>query len=328
MSGGSQDPAASGLSDVPEPQVLGEPRRSEAEVRGDGRVSRNLGDAAALVEPGHSREPEPSGPPAPASRTEGGGGESNDAGGSAKLLEFVQKLVLLIIGFVLTGLIGMAIAENLKRSFALEDFRIKTYQSDLEREQKIFEAISGLFDRRLFRMRRVVDAFETNMSPEMQIQRVNDYRSVFLEWNDALNKNRAYFYFYFCAAKTGGSGDGAAAATETTEAQRCRDRYDSAVSEFNGAHKLVQKLIEHSPDGAPKEAETVLNDLNVTVFFMDELMLQRMSQERESYERIMEGQSRWSAWLPAWLGGRGGQRVSTETRRGLLPAAREWNGGQ
>lgn len=57
--------------------------------------------------------------------------------------DFLQKLALLLVGFVLTGIVGVFVAEHIKRSFAIQDLKISGYKAHLEDQRNLAEKISS-----------------------------------------------------------------------------------------------------------------------------------------------------------------------------------------
>src|SRR5215468_110558 len=59
---------------------------------------------------------------------------------------FLQKLVLLLIGFALTSLLGTYLANQFRRESAKTEFEVATMQADISRSITVFEALSQLMD--------------------------------------------------------------------------------------------------------------------------------------------------------------------------------------
>ncbi len=56
--------------------------------------------------------------------------------------DFLQKLALLVVGFALTGIFGVLVAEHVKRSFAIQDLRISGYKDHLEDQRKLADTLT------------------------------------------------------------------------------------------------------------------------------------------------------------------------------------------
>ena len=78
---------------------------------------------------------------------------------------FFENLILLVIGFMLTTLVGGFLADRFRRENAKTELEIAAMQSDIGRSVQVFENISQLMDKRLFRMRRL----HAHESPHFQM---------------------------------------------------------------------------------------------------------------------------------------------------------------
>ncbi|MEV0821935.1 peptidoglycan-binding domain-containing protein [Nonomuraea rubra] len=113
-----------------------------------------------------------------------------------------NQLVLLGLGFVLTTVLGGALGYLFQRRAWAHQH--KTQQREREREQasRVFEEISSLLDKRLYRMRLVLWAAKRRVSGssnEPLSEARERYREVLLLWNDNLNRNLALTQAYFGA---------------------------------------------------------------------------------------------------------------------------------
>jgi len=104
-----------------------------------------------------------------------------------RLGPFIEKLVLLILGFALTTAVGAYLSNQFRTESTRVELEIAAMESDINRAVQAFEAISQLMDKRLFRMRRVHDVL-IGAAAEEREQRLADYRTAFVEWNDNLNR--------------------------------------------------------------------------------------------------------------------------------------------
>jgi hypothetical protein len=112
--------------------------------------------------------------------------------------------VLLLAGFVLTSIVGGALAYGFQQRAWRHQYRAQ--RADLVREQALstFEEVSILLDQRLYRMRRVFWAarrLAREPARERQTTGLDDelaeYRSVVRKWNDNLNRIPALVHTYF-----------------------------------------------------------------------------------------------------------------------------------
>lgn len=123
-----------------------------------------------------------------------------------------EQLQLLVIGWLLTGVLGAAIAYGFQRYAWNHQHEVQqrdwkhqheVQQRDEERQQalKAFEEVSTLLDKRLYRMKRLHWAAKNTArgagdEKEMDLARTA-YREVLFEWNDNLNRTLALVETYF-----------------------------------------------------------------------------------------------------------------------------------
>jgi hypothetical protein len=95
---------------------------------------------------------------------------------------FSEKLVLLVVGFGLTTLVGGYLADQFRKESARTALELADMQMDITQSVQLFEIISQLMDKRLFRMRRMHDVYDVEPAPyvlNQKEQRLSDYRAVF-----------------------------------------------------------------------------------------------------------------------------------------------------
>jgi len=108
---------------------------------------------------------------------------------------------LLVLGFLLTSVLGGALA------YYFQDRTWKHQRSAQQRDQrreqamKVFEEVSSLLDKRLYRMRLLFWAAKRRApagrdSPDLR-EALDEYRHVVAEWNDNLNRTLALVHTYF-----------------------------------------------------------------------------------------------------------------------------------
>ncbi len=112
-----------------------------------------------------------------------------------------QEIVNLIIGFVLTTVLGGALGSYLQQRSWNHQNEAHLKEEELKRANEVCESVSQLLDRRLYRMRRLYFACQGyaqgSTSQEVLEQRLQDYDKVLYEWNDRLNLNLALVGTYF-----------------------------------------------------------------------------------------------------------------------------------
>jgi hypothetical protein len=112
-----------------------------------------------------------------------------------------QGLVNLIVGFVLTSVLGGALGSILQQRTWNHQNEVRLKEEELKQAKDTSEAISQLLDKRLYRMLRlyyaISDALDSSFSQEVLKERLHDYDLVLFEWNDRLNMNLALVGTYF-----------------------------------------------------------------------------------------------------------------------------------
>jgi hypothetical protein len=119
----------------------------------------------------------------------------------------MSALLPVIIGFLLTTVLGGLLATYLQRQSWSHQFRAQAAAQDIDRATQVFEEVSRLLDRRLYRMRRLYWALcaDVDSPPRADAQaRMDDYVAVLYEWNDGINRNLALLERYFGSAARDG----------------------------------------------------------------------------------------------------------------------------
>ena len=112
----------------------------------------------------------------------------------------MSALLPIFVGFLLTTVLGGLLGTYLQQRSWSHQFQAQNDARDLERATEVFEEVSRLLDRRLYRMRRLYWALsaETESSTRGQAEvRMADYVSVVYEWNDGINRILALLERYF-----------------------------------------------------------------------------------------------------------------------------------
>lgn len=197
--------------------------------------------------------------------------------------DFFEKLLLLIIGFALTSLLGGYLTNQFRTETAKTDFEVAAMQADLSRSVQVFESLSQLMDKRLYRMRRLHDVFAGNVGSDALLQRLSDYRAVLFEWNDNLNRYRSLYAFYFS------SGDGRQGRGAQVDVG-CTSSFEAVARNFADAHIELQKLVDKKRDGSEKRAQAMLDELNYCVYGLDQSMLVHTNDLRLAYRNKIANQ--------------------------------------
>jgi peptidoglycan hydrolase-like protein with peptidoglycan-binding domain len=112
-----------------------------------------------------------------------------------------QQLLLLVVGFVLTSVLGGLLGYLLQSRAWAHQHDVQRRDEERQQALKTFEEISLLLDRRLYRMRRLYWAARRKAQgtgDEAGLTSAqDDYREVLAEWNDNLNRTLALVETYF-----------------------------------------------------------------------------------------------------------------------------------
>jgi hypothetical protein len=112
-----------------------------------------------------------------------------------------DPIVLLVLGFLLTSVLGGGLAYLFQQRAWRHQYEIQ--KQDLHHQQalKTFEEQSSLLDQRLYRMRLIFWAAtrlaRQPLKPASLDTELTDYRAVLRVWNDNLNRNLALIDTYF-----------------------------------------------------------------------------------------------------------------------------------
>jgi hypothetical protein len=192
---------------------------------------------------------------------------------------FIEKVVLILITFGLTTILGTELTERYKKASASKEFEIAAMSSDLSRSVTTFEDISRALDERLFRMRQLSDVFDGSISDDALTDRRLEYRKVFLSWNDNLNRRAALFDFYFGQPRKIG---------QDAVVGNCYESFYAVADKFRSAHQSLQRLIDKRPDSSVSILKSELDEINVCNYFLDQFMLTKMMSQRATHrERII-----------------------------------------
>lgn len=210
-------------------------------------------------------------------RQDSSSGVDNDDRGKPKPFSgFFEKVVLLVIGFALTTAVGGFLSDRFRRETARTELEIAAMQSDIGRSVQVFENISQLMDKRLFRMRRLHDVFNGNVGPDAYPQRLSDYRNVLIEWNDNLNRYRALYVFSFNPVAR-------PQPLPTIATDACSDSFELIARGFRDAHNELQKLIDKKEEASTEKMQGLLDHLHVCIYLLDEKMLSNIRDQKAAF---------------------------------------------
>ncbi|MER5222838.1 hypothetical protein [Streptomyces flaveus] len=111
----------------------------------------------------------------------------------------MKELIPVVAGFVLTTVLGGLLGFFFQRRTWAHQHRVQTQDQERERAVLVFEEVSRLLDKRLYRLRLLYWslAADTDVRSERSESRMEDYRQVLYEWNDSINRNLALIQQYF-----------------------------------------------------------------------------------------------------------------------------------
>jgi len=107
-----------------------------------------------------------------------------------------EKLFLLLAGFFLTTICGGLIATLLQHRAWRHKWATEAAEKRAETTKQVFEEISRLMDRRLFRINQLELWLRRQDKARVDIAMQN-YRDVLFEWNDSINRHLAMLQIYF-----------------------------------------------------------------------------------------------------------------------------------
>jgi hypothetical protein len=106
-----------------------------------------------------------------------------------------DDLIKLTVGFLLTTLCGGLLGFVFQRRHARYQWLRARWEKELGEAQAVFEEVSRLLDRRLYRTRQLLWSFDREA--EARDGRLADYRTVVTEWNDNINRILALLAIHF-----------------------------------------------------------------------------------------------------------------------------------
>lgn len=166
-----------------------------------------------------------------------------------------ETLVPVVAGFLLTTVLGGTLGYIFQRRGRTHQHMTQLRHQERERAVAIFEEVSRLLDRRLYRLKLLYWSLAAGRADRTRSPlaepRMDDYRQVLYEWNDSINRNLALVQQYFGEAM--------------------RRRLDNAIgSAFVSLGRSVERLWIAQSDptatGAPDDLGRRLTELNSLVY--------------------------------------------------------------
>jgi hypothetical protein len=184
---------------------------------------------------------------------------------------FWENLLLLAIGFMLTGVTGATLSYWYQREMAKHQALLIAEQIDLSQSIDAFRTISDLVGKRQFRMNRLVQALSGVAPAATRTERARDYRGAFVEWNDQVGLDMALYDFYF---------------TEDAAAKRPCRSFQSIKLGFEAIHRdQLEPILEGNAGDIAKLRSATLN-LAACIVNFDRSMLESIETKRKTYLAI------------------------------------------
>jgi hypothetical protein len=172
---------------------------------------------------------------------------------------FIEKVVLLVGGFLLTSAAGTVIAATLQNRSWEHRWKVQRDEERVAAARNVFEEVSRLMDRRLFRVSQL--CLWCNRGDEERIKyALESYRDVLAEWNESINRNLSMLQFYFD--------------------QKTREQFDFGVGKkFVDVGALVEnhpRLKKERDISETASTDGLLSELRHEVYDFNLAMLQRI----------------------------------------------------
>ena len=109
-----------------------------------------------------------------------------------------NQIIVVAVTFLFTSVLGGLLASYFQNRTWKHQNRVRLAESERILATKVFESISSLMDKRLYRMRQLNWKIRNDSaSAEALDEAMSSYRDVLYEWNDNLNRNLALVQCYF-----------------------------------------------------------------------------------------------------------------------------------
>jgi DNA anti-recombination protein RmuC len=173
---------------------------------------------------------------------------------SEKLLGRYNELVLLLLGFFLSTIVGGMLAYWYQSLAWSRDDEARRKSEELARASALFEDISRMMDKRLYRLRNVQDALEQRLSVGELEKCREEYRASVAEWNETLNRNLW--------------------ATERYFGKSLRNTLEATIQEgFRSLHRDLSETLKDPSGEKVNRLKASIDDFNPLVYAFDGEML-------------------------------------------------------
>ena len=113
---------------------------------------------------------------------------------------FLKPLILLLLGFLLTGIIGQILIGRIQRKNWEHQFKMERLNHQIKEARATYEHISHLLDKRIYRSRKLSSSFRDRDNRKINdkcANRFKDFDDILYIWNDSLNSNITKIDIYF-----------------------------------------------------------------------------------------------------------------------------------
>jgi hypothetical protein len=149
-----------------------------------------------------------------------------------------DDLIRLAVAFLLTTVCGGLLGFIFQRRQARYQWLRTRWEKELAEAQAVFDEVSRLLDRRLYRTRQLLWSFDRPLDARQEC--LKDYRTVVTEWNDNINRILAMLAIHFSV--------------------ECRNTIDNEIgAEFRSIGQSLERAIRN--DSKP-DAPTLGEQLN------------------------------------------------------------------
>ena len=116
---------------------------------------------------------------------------------SEKLFGRYHDISMLLAGFHLTTIVGGYLSHSWQTRSAEIQREAEQKRYEIQAATEVFEDISRLMDKRLYRMRRISMGVGNDVDADIMSRRWDAYRESLFEWNENLNRYLALTQMYF-----------------------------------------------------------------------------------------------------------------------------------
>jgi len=181
--------------------------------------------------------------------------KENDSG---RLFGKYNDILKLAMGFFLTTIVGGYLSHSWQTRAAEIQRDAEQKKYEIQTATGVFEQISRLMDKRLYRMRQVSMGLGNEVGHESMTGRWEAYRETLYEWNENLNRNLALTQMYF--------------------GQKARDTLEQDIqSRFITFGRLLESSRDSGRAGNTYEERlAVADDLNNYIYNFDLLLIENI----------------------------------------------------